>query len=114
MNIKDQSSIIQALLRRAVDLGEVYLVLGVPPNDENGSTTIDEAASMHTPFSIMGLHFYALTALLHAAEEFGYSEKEGDIGHRLQHGSEKEYVKPLRTHVSTTLIISASLTLAEL
>lgn len=64
--------------------------------------TPDEAAAMHTPFSTVGLHFYASTSLVHAAEEFGYSETKGDIGHRLVEGSEKKYIKPLRTHVSDT------------
>ncbi len=100
VNIKDQSGIIQALLRRAVDLGEVYLILGIPPDEENYVMTLDEAAAMHTPFSTVGLHHYALMALIHAAEEAGYSEVEGDIGHRLVNGSEPKYIKPLRTHVS--------------
>ncbi len=56
VNIKDQSGIIQALLRRAVDLGEVYLILGIPPDEENHAMTLDEAAAMHTPFSTVGLH----------------------------------------------------------
>lgn len=100
VNMKDQSTAIQAVLRRAVDLGEVYIVLGVPTNDETGFMTADEAAAMHTPFSAVGMHFLALTALVHSAEEFGYAEEHGDIGHWLVEGSEKSYIKPLRTHVS--------------
>lgn len=100
VNMKDQSTAIRAVLRRAMDLGEVYIVLGVPTDKKAGFLTADEAAAMHTPFSAIGMHFLALTALVHSAEEFGYAEEHGDIGHRLAEGSERRYIKPLRTHVS--------------
>ncbi|KJA13119.1 hypothetical protein HYPSUDRAFT_209813 [Hypholoma sublateritium FD-334 SS-4] len=53
---------------------------------------------MVTPFSTAGLHSLAITALITAAEEHGFNT-EGDVVEWLTSGSEKSYIKPLRTHV---------------
>ena len=95
VNIKEQSKTMQSVIRRAMALGELYLVLGIPCNDV---LTLDSAATMQTPFSTAGLHSLAITALVAAAEEHEYSH-EGDVVDRLTMGSEKSYIKPLRTHV---------------
>ena len=104
MNIKEQSSTIQGVIRRALDLGVIYLVLGIP---RSAALTPDDAGmSMVTPFSTSGLHSLAITALITAAEEHGFDE-EGDVVERLTSGSEKSYIKPLRTHVRIDFISSS-------
>lgn len=96
VNIKPQSKFIQALIRRAVDLGEIYIFLGTPEDDD---LALDDIPKMCTPFSTMGLHAIAFLALIAAAKQLGYDEDDGDVVDRLQNGSEEFYVKPLRTHV---------------
>jgi len=97
VNLKPQSKDIKALIRRAVDLGEIYIFLG-PPEDNN--IQVDDTPSMHTPFSVSGLHRIAFQALVAAAQqpELGLDE-EKDVIDRLYNGSENFYVKPLCTHV---------------
>jgi len=97
-----------------MDLGEVYIVLGVPTDKKAGFLTADEAAAMHTPFSAIGMHFLALTALVHSAEEFGYAEEHGDIGHRLAEGSERRYIKPLCTHIFQRLGLAQAQILSKI
>jgi len=95
VNLKPQSKDIKALIRRAVDLGEIYIFLGPPEDDD---IQVDDAPSMHTPFSVTGLHRIAFQALVAAAQQLGLDE-EKDVVDRLYNGSENFYVKPLRTHV---------------
>jgi len=95
INLKPQSKDIKALIRHAVDLGEIYIFLG-PPEDNN--IEVDDAPSMHTPFSITGLHRIVFQALVAAAQQLELDE-EKDIIDRLYNGSENLYVKPLCTHV---------------
>jgi hypothetical protein len=103
INIKAQSKYIQTLLRLAIDLGERYIFLG-PPVDEE--ITVNEASNMTTPFSVTGLHSIAFIALVSAAQQLMYVD-EGDVHDRLQQGSEL-YVKPLRTHVSDVCFFQLS------
>ena len=95
VNIRPQSKYIQALIHRAVDLGERYIFLGPPEHDE---IAIGDVSNMTTPFSVTGLHSIAFSALLSTAQQLGYTD-EGDICDRLQNGSEESYIKPLRYHV---------------
>jgi hypothetical protein len=95
VNLKPQSKDIKALIRRAVDLGEIYIFLGPPEDDD---IQVDDTPSMHTPFSVSGLHRIAFQALVAAAQQLGLDE-EKDVVDRLYNGSENLYVKPLRTHV---------------
>jgi hypothetical protein len=95
VNLKPQSKDIKALIRRAVNLGEIYIFLGPPEDNE---IQLDNTPSMHTPFSITGLHNIAFQALVAAAQQLGLTE-ERDVVDRLYNGSEDLYVKPLRTHV---------------
>ena len=95
VNLKPQSKDIKALIRRAVDLGEIYIFLG---HLEDDNIQVDDTPSMHTPFSISGLHHIAFQALVAAAQQLGLDE-EKDIVDRLYNRSENLYVKPLRTHV---------------
>jgi hypothetical protein len=101
VNIKPQSKYIQALIHRAVDLGERYIFLGPPEDDE---ITISDVPNMTTPFSVTGLHSIAFSGLLSAAQQLGYTD-EGDVYDRLKNGSEESYVKPLRYHVRDSIII---------
>jgi hypothetical protein len=101
VNIKPQSKYIQALIHRAVDLGERYIFLGPPEDDE---ITISDVPNMTTPFSVTGLHSIAFSGLLSAAQQLGYTD-EGDVYDRLKNGSEESYVKPLRYHVCDSIII---------
>ena len=101
INIKPQYKYIQALIHRAVDLGERYIFLG-PPEDD--AIAIGDVPNMTTPFSVTGLHSIAFSGLLNAAQQLGYTE-EGDIYDRLNNGSEESYVKPLRYHVRDSIII---------
>ncbi|KAF8197082.1 hypothetical protein BJ912DRAFT_1056162 [Pholiota molesta] len=110
VNLKDQSGIMQAVIRRALDLGEVYLVLGTPDAHD---LSPEGAATMNTPFSIAGLHSLAITALVSAAQEHGYN-KERDIAERLTEGSERYYIKPLRTHVFQRLSLARSHILSKI
>lgn len=105
VNIKPQSKYIQALIHRAVDLGERYIFLGPPGDDE---IAISDIPNMTTPFSVTGLHSIAFSALLSAAQQLGYTD-EDDIYDRLKNGSEESYVKPLRYHVRDSIIIQAIL-----
>ena len=95
VNLKPQSKDIKALIRCAVDLGEIYIFLGPPEDDD---IQVDDTPSMHTPFSVSGLHRIAFQALVAAAQQLGL-DKEKDVVDRLYNGSENFYVKPLRTHV---------------
>jgi hypothetical protein len=95
VNIKPQSKHIQALIHRAVNLGERYIFLGPPEDDE---IAIGDVPNMTTPFSVTGLHSIAFSALLSAAEQLGYTD-EDDIYDRLNDGSEESYIKPLCYHV---------------
>ena len=95
VNLKPQSKDIKALICRAVDLGEIYIFLGPPEDDD---IQVDDTPSMHTPFSVSGLHRIAFQALVAAAQQLGLDE-EKDVVDRLYNGSENLYVKPLRTHV---------------
>ena len=95
VNLKPQSKDIKALIRRAVDLGEIYIFLGPPEDDD---IQVDDMPSMHTPFSVSGLHRIAFQALVAAAQQLGLDE-EKDVVDRLYNGSENLYVKPLCTHV---------------
>jgi hypothetical protein len=101
VNIKPQSKYIQALIHRAVDLGERYIFLGPPEDDE---ITISDVPNMTTPFSVTGLRSIAFSGLLSAAQQLGYTD-EGDVYDRLKNGSEESYVKPLRYHVRDSIII---------
>ncbi|KAF9477314.1 hypothetical protein BDN70DRAFT_115722 [Pholiota conissans] len=102
VNIKDQSTIMQTVIRRAVDLGELYLVLGTPDSEK---LTPDDASGMNTPFSVSGLHSIAITALIASAQEQGCDEEQ-DVVDRLSEGSERYYIKPLRTHVFQRLSLA--------
>ena len=68
VNIKPQSKYIQALIYRAVDLGDQYIFLGPPEND---GITISDVPNMTTPFSMTGLHSIAFLGLLNAAQQLG-------------------------------------------
>ena len=95
INLKPQSKDIKALIRCAVNLGKIYIFLG-PLEDDN--IQVDDMPSMHTPFSVSGLHRIAFQALVAAAQQLGLDE-EKDVIDRLYNGSENLYVKPLHTHV---------------
>ena len=99
VNIKPQSKYIQALIHRAVDLGERYIFLGPPEDDE---IAIGDVPNMTTPFSVTGLHSIAFSGLLSAAQQLGYTD-DSDIYDRLKNGSEESYVKPLRYHVCDSI-----------
>jgi hypothetical protein len=101
VNIKPQSKYIQALIYCAVDLGERYIFLG-PPEDEE--ITTDDVGNMTTPFSVTGLHSIAFSALLSAAQQLVYTD-ENDVYDRLTNGSEELYIKPLRYHVRDFTVI---------
>ena len=60
VNIKPQSKYIQALIHCAVNLGEQYIFLGPPEDDE---ITIGDVPHMTTPFSMRGLHSIVFSAL---------------------------------------------------
>ena len=105
VNIKPQSKYIQALIHRAVDLGERYIFLGPPEDDE---TAIGDVPNMTTPFSVTGLHSIAFSALLSAAQQLGYTD-EDDIYDRLKDGSEESYIKPLHYHVHDSISIQTIL-----
>ena len=107
VNIKPQSKYIQALIHRAVDLGERYVFLGPPEDDE---IAIGDVPNMTTPFSVAGLHSIAFSALLSAAQQLGYTDDD-DIYDRLQNGSEESYIKPLRYHVCDSIIFKLQITL---
>ena len=72
INLKPQSKDVKALIHRAVDLGEIYIFLGPPEDDD---IKVDDAPSMHTPFSITGLHRIAFQALVAAAQQLGLEKK---------------------------------------
>ena len=101
VNLKPQSKHIQVLICRAVNLGERYIFLGPPGDDE---IAIGEVPDMTTPFSVTGLHSIAFLALVAAAQQLDYTE-DGDIYDRLWTGSEESYVKPLRSHVCGVMIV---------
>ena len=95
INLKPQSKDIKALIRCAADLGEIYIFLGPLEDDD---IQVDDVPSMHTPFSITGLHCIAFKALVAAAQQLRLDE-EKDVVDRLYNRSENFYVKPLCTHV---------------
>ena len=105
VNIKPQSKYIQALIHRAVNLGEQYIFLGPLEDDE---ITISDVPHMTTPFSMTGLHSIVFSALLSAAQQLGYTD-EDDIYDRLKNGSEESYVKPLHYHICDSKIIQTVL-----
>ena len=96
MNLKQQSAEIKAVLRRGIDIADLYIVFGAPSDRLPDRDTL---AAMKTPFTTSGLHYLVHQALIDAADELGYNSK-GDIVKRLQTGSLEDYIKPLRAHVS--------------
>ncbi len=83
------------VLRTSFELGTVYFAMGYGPV----LTDPDEAATMVTPFGTQGIDQISLGALISAAKSLGYDE-DYDIAHRLEEGSERHYVAPLRNYVS--------------
>jgi hypothetical protein len=96
LNLKSQSPEIKAVLRRAIDLADLYIVFGSP---SDRLLTEEGVVKMKTPFTTSGLQYLVHLALIDAADELGYNEDK-DIVDRLETGSLEEYVKPLRGLVS--------------
>lgn len=87
---------IKHVLKGSFEHGMTHIAMG------NGVCITDpkKTASMVTPFGSQGIDQIALGALIAAAEDLGY-DGANDIAHRLEAGSERRYVAPLRSYVST-------------
>ena len=95
VNLKAQSAEIKAVIRRAIDIADLYIIFGAPAEKLLNEDTV---LKIRTPFTASGLHYLVHLALIDAADELGYN-KDRDIVERLEEGSLEHYVKPLRGHV---------------
>lgn len=83
------------VLRTSFEIGIGNLAMGYGP----ALTDPEEAKEMVTPFASQGIDQISLGALILAAKRLGY-DQDYDIAHRLEEGSERHYVAPLRNYVS--------------
>ncbi|KAI0825389.1 hypothetical protein BC628DRAFT_1419347 [Trametes gibbosa] len=81
-----------SILRLAISLAEAHIVFGIPD-------IADRHDPPYTPFELTGLAQFSIDALIMAAEQKGY-DGEYDIAHRLEAGSEAEYILPLSNYVT--------------
>ncbi|KAI0639526.1 hypothetical protein C8Q77DRAFT_71064 [Trametes polyzona] len=92
-----ESAEMQRVLHASFDRGIRYLALGGVR-----LKTPDEAENLVTPFGLHGMERISLGALITSAEALGYNA-EYDIVQRLQTGSERKYIAPLRTYTMDRL-----------
>ncbi|KAI0822412.1 hypothetical protein BC628DRAFT_1417744 [Trametes gibbosa] len=81
-----------SILRLAISLAEAHIVFGIPD-------IADRHDPPYTPFELTGLAQFSIDALIMAAEQKGY-DGEYNIAHRLEAGSEAEYILPLSNYVT--------------
>ncbi|KAH7905035.1 hypothetical protein BJ138DRAFT_1118847 [Hygrophoropsis aurantiaca] len=92
--IKAQGPEIREVIRGSYDLGMRSIAFG-----HKGASNIspDEVMDMTTPLVTGGLERIALAALVESAEHAGF-DGEFDIADRLEQGSPKLYIKPIRDY----------------
>lgn len=102
INIKKCPDEVQEVLRASFDRGMILLAFG------DGTVYPDiavlQSESFVTPFEMQGIERISLDALITAAETLGF-DGQYDIADRLETGSEREYIGPLRSYVSLSLRI---------
>ncbi|KAI0824322.1 hypothetical protein BC628DRAFT_1307634 [Trametes gibbosa] len=86
------------VLRTSFGIGISNLAMGYGP----ALTDPEEAKEMMTPFASQGIDQISLGALILAAKRLGY-DQDYDIAHRLEEGSERHYVAPLRNYTAHRL-----------
>ncbi|OSC97723.1 hypothetical protein PYCCODRAFT_1481116 [Trametes coccinea BRFM310] len=96
VNISSVREPMSSVMRRAIHLAELYFVFGLPGNAD------DAATPPYTAFQVNGPSQLAIDALIDAAVELGY-DKEHDVAHRLEDGSESRYINPLCNYVASRL-----------
>lgn len=89
---------VKQVLKASFEHGMTHIAMGdgiciTDPGD------LEETDAMVTPLGSQGIDQISLGALIGAAEDLGYVW-ENDIAHRLEAGSERHYVAPLRSYVS--------------
>lgn len=106
VQIKSQGPEITAVMHRSFEIGQLMIAFG---RDGDSELTVSGVATMTTPMvpgANSGLDRIAHEALIAAAEEHGF-DGEFDIAHRLEEGSLRLYIEPLRAYVRNQHFLSA-------
>lgn len=92
VNLATMQEPMASVVRLAINLAMIHIVFGIPdiPNKK---------APPYTLFDHTGLAQFSIDALIAAAEEKGF-QGQYDVAHRLEAGSEVEYILPLCNYVS--------------
>ncbi len=91
----------QKVLRRSFKLGPYRMAFGAEPVFDPESILLQK---MYTPLGALGIEKLSTDALIEAAESYGY-DGQYDIAHRLEEGTEDDYIVPLRAYVSFRLSV---------
>ncbi|CDO78050.1 hypothetical protein BN946_scf184749.g3 [Trametes cinnabarina] len=94
VNISTVREPMSSVMRRAIHLAELYFVFGLPGH-------ANEPVPPYTAFQVNGPSQLAIDALIDAAVELSY-DREFDVAHRLEEGSESRYINPLCNYVSAS------------